>query len=148
MILFVLGAFLGVFDILPHEGFEGWEKAILAEIILEVSAAVIYLFFGEYIKRAFHRLTWRKPPVKTIYVKDVTEDKDRSQSEYDGILEDKYNKCDECYHNVIEALPPVICYSCNGRTKFKAKSEGSNPYAEGTLRWYAWEEENNATENH
>lgn len=146
MILFVLGAFLGIFQILPNEGFGAWEKAILVEIILEVSTPVIYIFFGEYIKRAFHRLTWRKPPVKTIYVKDVVEEKNDLYGKFEDILSDN-SKCDDCVYGVVEAMPPVICYSCNGQTKFKARSEESNPYAEKTLRWYAWEEEHNAAED-
>ena len=119
MITFVLGILLGLTGILQPEHFDTWVKIELIELFIDIPMVILGIRYFNGKKAEPKPRVHRPVP-----------------SEFEDIS--SLNFCDLCIHDSREVLPPKECYDCDGVTGFKSKYD-EEP-AEGTLRWYAWQE--------
>lgn len=132
MIIFVISLILGVAKIIPQTDFDGWRIAMTFEIVAEFAGVVIWVLYKAYIQPLIKRRNTPKPIVKKVYVQDYSEVKNDYQID---------ELCGRCvYDDNSFPLPNPRCYQCDGVNRFESKDEIENPYEEGRIWHYIWEE--------
>lgn len=56
MFLLILSTILGLMGLIPPEHFAAWREAMVWDLVIEMIALFVWLFFGYYIRRFIYRL--------------------------------------------------------------------------------------------